>query len=321
MSETALSAMDIEAQAAAYLRRRETGDWQGADQAALDTWLSQSDSHCVAFWRLEAAWDRAQRLSALNSSAPEEIAPPRSTFLPLMLKIAAVAGVAAIIGAASINFLPHPQERTYRTALGGRETVSFADGSRIELNTDTVLRARMTTDQRIVWLDKGEAYFQIKHDPTHPFIVMAGKHRVTDLGTQFDVRRDSTRLQVAVVQGRVTFDTPEAQASSQVALLRPGDVATATANAISLSKKTAEELATELGWRRGVLVFYDTPLGEAAAEFNRYNREKIVVSESAARVPVVGTFPTYDVEDFARLAHLALGLHVERHGSETLIAR
>ena len=58
--------------------------------------------------------------------------------------------------------------------------MNFADGSRIELNTNTVLRARMTTDQRIVWLEKGEAYFRIKHDSTHPFIVMVGwppRHR------------------------------------------------------------------------------------------------------------------------------------------------
>ena len=45
------------------------------------------------------------------------------------------------------------------------------------------------------------------------------------------------RLQVAVVQGRVTLRYPDAQASSQVAVLRRGDVATATAGNISLSKR------------------------------------------------------------------------------------
>ena len=50
----------------------------------------------------------------------------------------------------------------HRSAVA--KLVSFADGTRIELNTDTVLRARMTTSERTVWLDQGEAYFQVKHD-------------------------------------------------------------------------------------------------------------------------------------------------------------
>ncbi len=313
-------AMQIEAQAAAFLRRRLHGEWAQSDQAALETWLEASDEHCVAYWRLEAAWDKAQRLSATHKPVASE-APPKRRLAPTVLKIAAVFIVAAVLGVAGSRYAFEPHDRTFSTGIGGHETVSFADGSKIELNTNTHLRARMTTDQRIVWLDKGEAYFSIRHDPTHPFIVMVGNHRVTDLGTKFVVRRDSDRLKVAVVQGRVTFDTPDAQASSQVAVLRPGDVATATAKTISLSKESTEELESQLGWRRGVLVFYDTPLAQAAAEFNRYNRTKIVVAASAAHVPVVGTFPVGDVEDFTRLAHMALGLTVERRGTETVISR
>jgi len=311
--------MKIESEAASWLRRRLHGEWSDADQSALDAWLAASDANCVAYWRLEAAWDKAQRLSALQPSAGEAL--PSRPFGPTILKIAAVFVVAAILGIAGARFYSEPHDRNYSTGLGGRETVRFADGSSIELNTNTHLRARMTTEQRIVWLDRGEAYFSIKHDPTHPFIVMVGNHRVTDLGTKFMVRRDADKLRVAVMQGRVTFDTPDAQASSQVAVLRPGDVATATAKEISLSKESAEELEIQLAWRRGVLVFDDTPLAEAAAEFNRYNRTKIVVAESAAHVPVVGTFPVNDIEDFTRLAHMALGLSVERHATETVIAR
>ena len=316
------AAMQIEAEAAAFLRRRLHGEWENSDQAALDAWLAESDAHCVAYWRLEAAWEKAQRLSAVNPSAnPSTAERPARAITPTVLKIAAVFVLAAILGVAGSRILSEPHDRTFSTGIGGHETVSFADGSRVELNTNTRLRARMTTDQRVVWLDKGEAYFSIKHDPTHPFVVMVGNHRVTDLGTKFVVRRDPGRLQVAVEQGRVTFDTPDAQASSQVAVLRPGDVATATAKNISLSKESNEELESQLGWRRGVLVFYDTPLAEAAAEFNRYNRNKIIVAANAGDVPVVGTFPINDVEDFTRLTHMALGLNVERRETETVISR
>ena len=64
----------------------------------------------------------------------------------------------------------------------------------------TVLRARVSAHERLVTLERGEAYFQIAHDPKHPFVVMAGDHRVTDLGTKFLVRRDNKTLEVAVTE-------------------------------------------------------------------------------------------------------------------------
>src|SRR6185437_1547261 len=109
----------------------------------------------------------------------------------------------------------------------------------------TVLRARMTTAERAVWLDKGEVYFQIKRDSAHPVVVMVGTHRVTDLGTKFTVRRAAGKTEVAVIQGRVAFDAPASPTPSQVALLTAGDVATATASKVSIRRETGKVLSTE----------------------------------------------------------------------------
>ncbi|HEY5236887.1 MAG TPA: FecR domain-containing protein, partial [Rhizomicrobium sp.] len=199
--------------------------------------------------------------------------------------------------------------------------VRLADGSQVELNTDTVLRADVSADQRTVWLDRGEAFFQVRHDVAHPFVVMAGKQRVTDLGTKFLVRRDSTRFEVAVMEGRVRFDTLDSHAP-QPATLTPGDVAVASANAMLVTRQPAQKLASELGWRHGVLVFEHTTLADAAAEFNRYNSEKLVIADAAAGRRTIGaTFRTGDVELFARAAQELLGLRVENRGSEIVISR
>ena len=183
------SARELRARAAVWLERRDCADWSLKDQTELDEWLAQSPGHMVAFLRAEAAWIRADRFSAFGPAMPESAAPSR-LFAPMLLKIAAALGLVAVLGVAASAMLSRPHERIYSTPIGGRETISFADGSRIELNTDTVLRARMTTEERVVWLDKGEAFFRIKHDAAHPFVVMVGDHRVTDLGTKFMVRRD-----------------------------------------------------------------------------------------------------------------------------------
>jgi transmembrane sensor len=315
-----MSAIDIEARAAEWLERRVGENWSQDDQAGLDAWLAQSPAHTVAYWRLNAAWSRTRRLAAVHPKKETQSWMP-SRFLPILLRLAAGLAIVAV-GIAATQFLLQPRERTFSTAIGGHESVAFADGSRIELNTNTVLRARMTTDQRIVWLDRGEAFFQIKHDPAHPFIVMVGNHRVTDLGTQFSVRRETGKLQVAVMQGRVTLDAPDAQGAAQIALLTPGDVATAVANKISVKRASQKVLTLSLGWRHGALIFDNTSLSDAAVEFNRYNRQQLVIADpSVANLKIYGTFRADNVGDFTRLTEAVFGLRVADQGNRIVLSR
>ncbi len=316
----AQSAYEINSRAAAMLERRDFGDWSEEDEAELEVWLAQSQAHRAAYWRLEAAWDHTRRLAALNAVTVE--APADRKISPWLLRIAATIAVAATLGMGTAYIFSTPQDRTYKTGIGGHEVVSFADGSKIDLNTDTVLRARMTTAQRVVWLEKGEAYFEVKHDATHPFIVIAGNHRVTDLGTKFVVHRHPGGVEVALLEGSAEFSTASVSARAQSALLMPGDVATGTAASISVTKKSTLELSRELGWRNGVLVFKHTALADAVVEFNRYNRQKLVVADlQTGRLTIGGTFKAHHIEDFTQLVQMVLGLHVENKGQEIVISR
>lgn len=315
-------AKDIREAAANWLERRVSGEWTEADQAALDQWLAESPSHMAAYLRVEAAWDRTYRLSVLRKRASETAEPGRA-WLPLFAKAAAAACALAVIGIAGAHYYwQRPQERIYQTPLGGRETIAFSDGTKIELNTNTRLRTRMTSAERTVWIEKGEAFFTVHHDAAHPFVVIAGNRRVTDIGTAFLVRRDNRHLEVAVMQGRVRFDAPSAQSASVTALLTPGDVATASAGTMVVTRRAHEALAHELGWRKGMLILDDVTLADAVAEFNRYNVHKIVIADSdAATMHIGGTFRTSDVKLFARVVQDVLGLHVESHEKETVISR
>jgi transmembrane sensor len=180
----------------------------------------------------------------------------------------------------------------------------------------------MTTDQRVIWLEKGEAYFQVKHDALHPLIVMVDNHRVTDLGTKFLVRHDTARLEVAVLEGRVWFDVPDGRMQPPSLPLAPGQVAIASGRQVSVERKSMRTLTNELGWRRGVLVFRDTTLAEAAAEFNRYNRQKLSVPDPAVGfIKIGGIFEATNVGAFTEVAEDVLGLRVKDHGSEIVISR
>ncbi len=189
----------IKDRAADWLERADRPEWTAQDEAELEAWLSESPANRLAYWRVKSAWERAQRLHILRS--PEGIAAARNgegRFRWIFARTAAALGILAIIGAGALLLPSTPGEQAYSTGVGGHEIVLLADGTKLELNTDTVLHARLTAHERTITLDKGEAYFQVQHDAERPFAVLAGNRRITDLGTKFIVRHEADHFEVAL---------------------------------------------------------------------------------------------------------------------------
>ncbi len=318
------SALKVDAQAMDFILKRNLDGWTAEDQAEFGTWLSQSLAHKAAYWRLNSIWNRADRLSALRPLAPKSVpAIPSPGRRATILKIAAALVLLAGAGGVASYLLTGHQSETYATPVGGRKSIELADGSRIELNTDTVLRARVDAKRRIVELVRGEALFHVKYDAAHPFVVAAAQHRITDLGTSFVVREKNDRLEVTLLEGRARLESADPQASvKRVAILTPGDEAVATLQKMSVIRKSSSALQDELGWRRGVLVFHRATLADVAREYNRYNSRKIVIADDVAAARVMSaTLPTNDLTTFARIARNFLGLHVREVSDEIVISR
>ena len=316
---------EAEARAAEWLiRQRDATGWCAEDASALEAWLDESPAHLMAYWRLEAAWERADRLTALSTQSKAGMLLRASRrAAPMAMRIAAVLVLLGGVAIGASMMLPRPQAASiYKTAVGGREVLSLPDGSKIELNTDTEVRIAGNAKQRRVWLEKGEVFLQIKHDPNREFIVLAGNRRIVDLGTKFIVRRDADRLEVSLLEGRARLEAPDDGDGTKSIELEPGDLAIASANQTTLWKKPVAALADTLAWRRGLLVFDSTPLAEVAAEFNRYNRKKLVVrGDAAEKLAIGGHFQADNVETFARVAQSVLGLHVENKADVIVITR
>jgi len=136
------------------------------------------------------------------------------------------------------------------------------------------------------------------------------------------VRNDSNRVRVTLLEGSARFDSNGSSTRQKPVVLVPGDSVVATAVSTSVSRKSSQILATELGWRRGVVIFKHTTLAEVAAEFNRYNTLKLVIADpETAHLTVGGTFPANNVELFSRMATAILGLHVSKQGDAIVISR
>jgi transmembrane sensor len=302
--------------------RRNTEDWTSERQAELDTWLAQSLAHRIAYIRIEATWRRTERLAALRHTAhePKNDGAARRSF---WTRIAVVSGVlVAVVAMIAENFSNRTKEQTFATTVGGRELVTLSDGSQIELNTNTMVRVSLDDSARLITLDQGEAYFQVRHDARHLFVVVAGDHRVTDLGTQFSVRRDPDRLQVLLIEGRARFETVGNDPHTSSLEMSPGDKVVATPSNVTLTRQSVSVVKKSLGWRNGVIVFSNTSLADAAAEFNRYSSTKLVFADpKLANLTIEGTFQTNNIAAFADVLQAALGLHAEKQSEAIVISR
>ena len=321
------SAADIEQTAAEWLVRREGEGWSDADQAVFDQWVAEETAHRIAVIRLETVWRKAGRLrvSALRSGeaptpvaqADEEPAPPprRRWLWP--------AAIAASLALVSIPLYQNlTAAETYATAVGGFQRLPLADGSRVDLNTNSRLDVAYGKSVRRLDLEQGEAFFKVAKNPDRPFVVHAGGWRVTAVGTAFTVKLRGGDIEVVVTEGRVRIDPPATGgAPSRPVFASEGQIATATGVGPVVRPLDEATMDMALSWRDGLLIFDGRPLGEVAAEFNRYNRVQLVVDPSATGVIVDGSFRANNVEGFVRLLRQGFDVKSVQDGPNELILK
>ncbi|CAN5381117.1 FecR family protein [soil metagenome] len=345
----------IESAAADWLAHRDSGNWTDTDQQQLDAWIAESIAHRIAWLRLDSVWQRSDRLSALrtpplpvpaalpasasaSTSAPIPIPVPAPSFAPAprgharsrpawlpRFSAQRVAACTLLVAAASSwlgwRYTQDWQGEHYATAVGARQQVSLPDGSVLTLNTATQLRALVNASERKVWLDDGEAYFDIAHDKKHPFIVIAGDRRITVLGTRFVVRVQGDQMNVVVEEGRVQIASAQAAKGAEPTVLTHNQAAVTSEGNVLVIPKAPRQINDELSWRQGKLVFDQTTLGDAASQFNRYNTRKLVIADPAiARIRIGGSFDANNMGGFVALLKQGFGLAAQDNGNETRIS-
>lgn len=252
--------------------------------------------------------------------------PQTPTLAPSSVKRWGLAASLLVVIGASIGYYNWPFDSTYRTPVGGIASVPMSDGSKVTLNTDSRIRLAVTETERRVELERGEAFFEVAKDPDRPFVVAAGGKRVIAVGTQFSVRRDRDDVRVFVAEGAVRVENetePEAREGSnefKLLTLSAGSIACASDAGVLLQESTVPEIESYLSWRTGHLIFRDTALADAVAEFNRYNTRKIVIEDPAvAAIRLSGKFRSTQFEAFVRLMEEGFPVRARRVGDEIVL--
>lgn len=331
--------LDIERAAADWLARRDGDGWSASDETALETWLATDTAHRVAFLRLQAAWSESGRLQALGAGLQAGGPPPRghwnassltrnaadsvakSLRRPAQsswsgrLRIAgfAAALVCVIAGGWAWQVVHRVDVASYRTAVGEVLTQPLLDGSRVTLASNSDVEVRLSRGERHIDLVRGEAIFAVSKDASRPFVVASNERRVIAVGTRFSVRRDDIGLRVVVTEGTVRLESARAGDSARPSALLPaGSVAVVRGDEVLVRSLPLADAEQMLGWRDGLLAFRDTPLAEAAAEFNRYNARQIVIDDDqAGALRVGGSFRWDNAEGFVHLVEQGFPVRVD----------
>jgi transmembrane sensor len=314
----------INLRASRWLAARDAGPFTSAESEEFNRWLDEDIRHRVAYLRMEANWRRAERLRELKplegQAQPDLLAKPAKRRWPMAL--AASVLVAALAGAWAWQQQFGWQH--HDTGVGCLEHIVLEDGSVIDLNTNSDLRVRLSEDRREVRLLRGEARFQVAHDSERPFSVEAAGTAVRAVGTSFSVRvHDGRQVNVLVAEGQVAVATDRLAGSAKgVSQLEAGDEALVFPDRVSVSRVEPQLVARRMAWTSGRLEFRGESLADAVAEFNRYNRRQIQLSEPGlASLRVGGSFTSTDPDSFVDALASAFNLHADNQENGAILLR
>ncbi len=207
------------------------------------------------------------------------------------------------------NSLVTPRSKVYSVVL--------ADGTKVWLNASSAIKypVYFTGKTRKVFLI-GEAYFEVKRDTTHPFIVSTNKMEVEVLGTSFNVMAypEDKVAETTLVSGKVNVKT-----DANELILEPGMTAQLNkTNNLLNQTKTDTELITS--WRFGKYIFKYENLESVMAKLSRwYNVDVSFVNAEKKNIHFSGTLHKYnDINETLHIIELATDVSFEN--SENFIS-
>lgn len=265
-------------EANAWFFRLQASDLLESERMAFEQWLTTSPAH-------QDAWQEVQDLlqaletpaKKLRSRCVESSASQANRRQPLFSHIMIAAAMMLCLGLAYYlqPTLLQNLQSDYYTATGEQREIVLVDGSHVLLNTNTAIQIDLGFKQRRIKLLRGEAFFDVVHDPKHPFQVNADNVNAKDIGTAFSVSRFNHHVEISVSEGVV--EAMAESAHDQAATLSRGESAHYESNKLISRQNINDE--QKLAWRDGRIVFVQATLDEIVRQINRYRPGKLLITD------------------------------------------
>lgn len=276
-----------------------TGELSDEGRRKVENWRSASADNELLFLESMKAWEAIPLLhemeqfnsfEALKKINARITTSGRITWWGYFQKIAAVLIFPLLIYSTYIlirknSLKEHQKESVLMQTISSRQgmvaQVELADGSRVWLNSGSVLQAPtlFNGDLREVKLS-GEAFFEVKKNIKQPFRVLTKGINIDVLGTSFNVVSydDEQQSEVVLVEGKVELSSEKKGHMEKQGVLRPGQRAVYRED---IQKIELEDVAVDkyIAWREGNLIFQDDKMEDVVKRLSRWFNVDIIIND------------------------------------------
>jgi len=207
-----------------------------------------------------------------------------------------------------------------QTNKGEKLTIKLADGTMVKLNAISSIhyQAGFSEETREVYLE-GEAYFEVAHDASRPFIIHSGNIKTTVLGTKFNVRSypEEENIEVAVVEGKVKVGYD----ALNYEYLTPNEVSVYK-KANTQLRKTEGNVDNMVAWHKNILIFDNATPEEVWKRLeNWYGVNIIIENTQNIKGRYSGIYRNKPLETILRGISFASGFEFEFTDQKTVIIK
>ncbi|MBJ7222620.1 MULTISPECIES: FecR domain-containing protein [unclassified Brenneria] len=225
------------------------------------------------------------------------------------LKLAALLSTGSLLSWATYRYTPLrgsllAMTADHHSATGEIKRLVLQDGTRLWLNTASVVDVQFDSQRRQLVLLAGDIMVDTAADP-RPLSVSSAEGQMLALGTRFSVEQHDGTTHLAVYKGAVEVTARHAQAARRV------DAGQRLEFNFQGQGRQLPTARTDADWSRGLLQADNLSLGEVIAQLSRYRHGYLACQPDVAALRVMGTFPLTDTD--AALAMLAQTFPIRIH--------
>lgn len=311
-----------------------TGESSAQERAAVEAWIHENPAHKAEYlqlkkiWEmntlelqppaidLDQAWLKFKELRETKAGLPTgEIKALKRPFAAYVWM--AAAGLLLVFGASFFWLNSRfSANNLLRTAATETKRMELPDGSTVSLNTATEMSYHKTWlgKDRQVELLRGAVFFDVKKDPKHPFVIQAGQHRITVLGTSFHVLRKANETEVIVASGRVrvNYADKELFLTANQGISIPDTVK-------GLVKVDSIKDNFYRYYVHQEFVFENTPLQRVFEVLGKAYNKEFILDEKLRKLPYTASFEQQSLSEMLAVIVKTFNLKVEQQADKYFI--
>lgn len=161
---------------------------------------------------------------------------------------------------------------------------TLPDGTAVHVDAHSRVKIEYTDEARTVYVDQGNAVFEVTKDPKRPFVARTHLVDATAVGTRFGVSIDNG-VTTTVSEGIVRVTARGQHGKGISIMLNAGEQLRVPYGGRGVPTQVKVNAERKLEWATGWLTFEDDTIGEIVSELNRRNAVQIEIEqpEVAAR--------------------------------------